>query len=159
MSGFPTVSGSEPLIENRVRFFGRPGLKSSCSGVEDMRSFGSHILIAAALAVASPVFAKDTVMIELRSGDGGRSVGIISASEEVEASGPAAITVGDDGTIYILDQNNGRVLAVDAERSQADPEILPLPENSIGARNNFQRFASMWSGLKIGCLIPYAAQT
>ncbi|EJZ19330.1 hypothetical protein RCCGEPOP_20897, partial [Rhizobium sp. Pop5] len=91
---------------------------------------GSHILFAAALAVASPGFAKDTVMIELRSGDGGRSVGIVSSSEEVEASGPAAITVGDDGTIYILDQNNGRVLAVDAERSQADPEILPLPENA-----------------------------
>ncbi|MBY5333586.1 hypothetical protein [Rhizobium leguminosarum] len=95
-----------------------------------MRSFGSHILFAAALAVASPVFAKDTTIIELRGGDGARSVGIISSNEEVEASGPAAITVGDDGTIYILDQNNGRVLAVDAERSQADPEILPLPENA-----------------------------
>ncbi|MEH7834720.1 hypothetical protein V7796_02355, partial [Rhizobium laguerreae] len=95
-----------------------------------MRSFGSHILFAAALAVASPVFAKDTTIIELRSGDGARSVGIISSNEEAEASGPAAITVGDDGTIYILDQNNGRVLAVDAERSQAEPEILPLPENA-----------------------------
>ncbi|MGR9229680.1 hypothetical protein [Rhizobium leguminosarum] len=95
-----------------------------------MRSSGSHFLFAAALAVASPVFAKDTVMIELRGGDGARSVGIISSNEEVEASGPAAITVGDDGTIYILDQNNGRVLAIDAERSQADPEILPLPDNA-----------------------------
>ncbi|TBH45197.1 hypothetical protein ELG65_38135, partial [Rhizobium leguminosarum] len=95
-----------------------------------MRSFGSHILFAAALAVASPVFAKDTTIIELRGGDGARSVGIISSNEEAEASGPAAITVGDDGTIYILDQNNGRVLAVDAERSQAEPEILPLPENA-----------------------------
>ncbi|MBX4960174.1 hypothetical protein [Rhizobium binae] len=95
-----------------------------------MRSFSSHILMAAAIAIAWPVLAKDTLMIELPSGDGARSVGIISANEEVEASGPAAITVGDDGTVYILDQNNGRVLAVDGERSQADPEILPLPENT-----------------------------
>ncbi|MBB3354397.1 hypothetical protein FHT70_004349 [Rhizobium sp. BK049] len=95
-----------------------------------MRSFSSHILMAAAVAIAWPVLAKDAVMIELPGGDGARSVGIISANEEVEASGPAAITVGDDGTVYILDQNNGRVLAVDGERSQADPEILPLPENT-----------------------------
>lgn len=95
-----------------------------------MRSLQSHILVAAAIAFAWPVLAKDTTIIELPSGDGARSVGIISANEEVEASGPAAITVGDDGTIYILDQNNGRVLAVDGERSQAQPEVLPLPENA-----------------------------
>lgn len=95
-----------------------------------MRWFNWHFPVVAAVVFATPVLAKDETIIEFRSGNGARSVGIIAANEEVEASGPAAITVGDEGTIYILDQNNNRVIAVNAERSQAEPSILPLPEDT-----------------------------
>ncbi|HVK91240.1 MAG TPA: hypothetical protein VM468_07540 [Mycoplana sp.] len=95
-----------------------------------MRSLRWHVVVIAAVSLAPPVMASDETVIELRSGDGARSVGIISSSEEVEASGPAAITIGDDGTLYILDQNNARVLAVDAQRSGGEPDVLPLPEGA-----------------------------
>lgn len=94
-----------------------------------MRGFKWHFPVVALIALSSPVLAKDETVIEFSSGNGARSLGIISGNEEAEPSGPAAITVGDDGTIYILDQNNSRVIAVNAERSQSDPSVLPLPDD------------------------------
>lgn len=95
-----------------------------------MRWFKGLFAIAAIVLMATPAAAKDETVIEFSSGSGARSVGIIPANEEVEASGPAAITVSDEGTIYVLDQNNSRVIAVNAERSQSEPAILALPENA-----------------------------
>ncbi|MBB6487064.1 hypothetical protein [Rhizobium lusitanum] len=94
-----------------------------------MRNPWSYIAVVVTIAVSGPAAARDDTVIKLTSGDGARSVGIVSSSNDVEASGPAAITVGDDGTIYILDQNNARVLAVNGERAQDNPDVLPLPAN------------------------------
>ncbi|KAB1122716.1 hypothetical protein [Neorhizobium galegae] len=89
-----------------------------------------HDLIAIGMLLTSPALAADDVLVDFHNGTGPRAVGVIEGNEEVEPSGPAAISVGDDGTIYVLDQNNGRVLAVDGQRAQAEPEILALPAGS-----------------------------
>lgn len=70
---------------------------------------------------------EDQVVFQFRSGSAPNEVGILPGAEDVEPSGPVALTVGDDGTVYVLDQNNDRVLAVSPERSGQAPQVLALP--------------------------------
>lgn len=100
--------------------------KASAKAPRSRRAAGTRQSRGSRAGAAETADANETIA-EFRNGTDGRSVGIIPAGEETEASGPAALTVGDDGTLYVLDQNNGRVLAMDGERSGASPEILDLP--------------------------------
>lgn len=95
---------------------------------ERLRDISMGVLLLAVLVRPVCALAQDETVIEFRTGTGAREVGIVPAGAETEASGPTALTVGDEGTIYVLDQNNGRVLAVDGQRSQAAPKIMELPE-------------------------------
>jgi hypothetical protein len=83
-------------------------------------------------ATLQPAHARDALVVEFRNGDGARDVGLVGSQEDAEGSGPTAITIGDDGVVYVLDQNNGRVLAVDGQRSQEEPRILDLPSGLDG---------------------------
>ncbi|WP_181699758.1 hypothetical protein [Chthonobacter albigriseus] len=89
---------------------------------------GLAALVALPGLVVLPAWADDDqVLFQFRSGTAPNEVGIVPGAEDVEPSGPAALTIGDDGTVYVLDQNNERVIAVSPERSGQAPQILALP--------------------------------
>ncbi|WP_181708490.1 hypothetical protein [Chthonobacter rhizosphaerae] len=96
-----------------------------------MRSLAC-LAFAAFAAAACPVLAAeaDAVLLQFKNGDSAREVGIVPPSADVDVSGPLALTVGDDGTIYVLDQHNARVLAVSPERAGLAPQVLTLPADT-----------------------------
>ena len=76
--------------------------------------------------LATSAVAQDKVLRRLDAGSGVDSVGVSEGREEAPATGPAAMYVGDDNKIYLLDQNNGRILSIDPD-SNAEPKALDLP--------------------------------
>jgi hypothetical protein len=91
---------------------------------------------AAALAVAiltlAPDFsaaAADAVVKRFLSGTARNSVGIIDAAEDAPQDGPQAIYAADDGSLYLLDQVNSRILHFDARTPGTPVQSLELPEN------------------------------
>ncbi|WP_374309020.1 hypothetical protein [Methylocella sp.] len=75
----------------------------------------------------APAAARETVLRAFPAGAGPQSVGVVDASEDTEIDGPQAISAADDGTIYLLDQVNGRVLNFDAKAPERTRSLV-LPE-------------------------------
>jgi hypothetical protein len=71
--------------------------------------------------------AADTVVKRFSNGTTNNSVGIIDASEDAPQDGPQAIYAADDGSLYLLDQINGRILRFDARTPGAPVQSLELP--------------------------------
>ena len=88
------------------------------------------VLAGAILAAAdSSVAADNTVVKRFSNGTTPNSVGIVDASEDAPQDGPQAIYAADDGSLYLLDQVNGRILRFDAKASGAQVQSLELPED------------------------------
>ena len=71
--------------------------------------------------------AEDKVIKHFSNGNSRDSVGMIDAREDAPADGPQAIYAADDGTLYLLDQINGRVLRFDAKKANSSVQSLELP--------------------------------
>src|SRR5215471_3642119 len=85
-------------------------------------------IVGCALACSSAT-AADTVIHRFAAGSGQNAVGILDASLDTEISGPQALTAGDNGELFLLDQVNGRILRFDPKNSSAEPRALVMPEN------------------------------
>ena len=72
--------------------------------------------------------AQDVVVKRFVGGSGVDAVGIIDASEDVELTGPQALTTGENGELFLLDQVNSRIIRFNPKES-ADSRLLMLPED------------------------------
>lgn len=86
------------------------------------------VLIGFALS-CSDVKAGDTVIKRFSNGTSRDSVGMIDAREDAPMDGPQAIYAADDGSLYLLDQVNGRVLKFDAKNANSPVQSLELPKD------------------------------
>ena len=73
--------------------------------------------------------AEDKVIKHFSSGSSRDSVGMIDAREDAPADGPQAIYAAEDGSLYLLDQINGRVLKFDARKANSSVQALELPQD------------------------------
>ena len=73
--------------------------------------------------------AEDKVIKHFSNGTSRDSVGMIDAREDAPADGPQAIYAADDGSLYLLDQINGRVLRFDAKKANSSVQSLELPQD------------------------------
>jgi hypothetical protein len=80
------------------------------------------------LAPEASAAADNRVVKHFSSGTAHNSVGIVDASEDSPQDGPQAIYAADDGSLYLLDQVNGRILRFDARAPGAPVQSLELPE-------------------------------
>ena len=65
---------------------------------------------------------------EFTTGNGENAVGIVDGGVDTEIGGPQALSVDDDGTVFLLDQVNGRILRFDPRNPTTDATELKLPE-------------------------------
>ena len=80
------------------------------------------------LAAWSGAKAADPVVRQFTAGSGQNAVGIVDASEDTEIAGPQALTADDDGSLFLLDQVNNRILRFDPKDARAEPSVFGLPE-------------------------------
>ena len=80
-------------------------------------------------ASCSQLRAEDTVIKRFSNGTSRDSVGMIDAREDAPMDGPQAIYAAEDGSLYLLDQVNGRVLKFDAKKANSPIQSLELPKD------------------------------
>ena len=88
------------------------------------------IVLAGLILIVPPntcAAADNTVVKRFLNGTTHNSVGIVDASEDAPQDGPQAIYAADDGSLYLLDQINGRILRFDARIPGAPVQSLELP--------------------------------
>ena len=85
------------------------------------------IVAGCAVSCAPAAMAADTVVRHFNAGDTATAVGIAPAVEDVELTGPQALTSDADGNLFVLDQINGRILRFDPKQPGSDPSILKMP--------------------------------
>src|SRR6266481_9461846 len=73
--------------------------------------------------------AADTVVRQFSIGTTSTTVGIAAAGEDVELTGPQALTSDLQGNLFVLDQINGRILKFNPKQPASDPSILKMPAN------------------------------
>src|SRR6266478_410364 len=71
--------------------------------------------------------AADTVVRQFSAGTTSTTVGIAAAGEDVELTGPQALTSDVQGNLFVLDQINGRILKFNPKQPASDPSILKMP--------------------------------
>jgi hypothetical protein len=76
-----------------------------------------------------PAYAENNVLKWFDNGAGADSVGIIDASEDSPINGPQALSVGEDGDLFLLDQINNRILRFDPKQPAAEARPLDYPED------------------------------
>lgn len=83
-----------------------------------------------ALAILAPHAgaASGTVVRHFASGTSQDSVGIVAPGEDAQEDGPQAIYAADDGSLYLLDQVNGRILRFDAKSEGSPVQSIALPD-------------------------------
>jgi hypothetical protein len=82
-----------------------------------------------ALGADPTAAAGDGVVKRFSSGTARNSVGIVDAAEDAPQDGPQAIYAADDGSLYLLDQVNSRILHFDARTPGTPIQSLELPED------------------------------
>jgi hypothetical protein len=119
--GLGTVN---PLAKSMSR------LRLRCTDVPLAWTFVATALAGAILTAAAgrSAAADSTVVKRFSNGTTHNSVGIVDASEDAPQDGPQAIYAADDGSLYLLDQVNGRILRFDARTPGAPVQSLELPE-------------------------------
>lgn len=75
--------------------------------------------------------AADTVVRQFSVGATATTVGIAAAGEDVELTGPQALTSDAQGNLFVLDQINGRILRFNPKQP-GDPGILKMPADVQG---------------------------
>ena len=78
-------------------------------------------------AFAARADAENVVVKHFENGAGSNAVGVADASEDTEIDGPQALTSGDNGDLFLLDQVNGRILRFDPRQPTTAPHVLALP--------------------------------
>src|SRR5215470_16472110 len=78
-------------------------------------------------AFAARADAENVVVKHFENGAGSNAVGVADASEDTEIDGPQALTSGDNGDLFLLDQVNGRILRFDPRQPTTAPRVLALP--------------------------------
>jgi hypothetical protein len=98
---------------------------------KDFPRFAARTALCLALGPALIVSAaaQDVVVKRFIGGSGVNAVGIIDASEDVEITGPQALTTGENGELFLLDQVNSRIIRFNPKETGADPHLLGLPED------------------------------
>jgi hypothetical protein len=89
----------------------------------------SLVCVAVGLLALTRGAAADVVVKSFAGGSGENAVGIVDASEDTEIDGPQALTTGENGALYLLDQVNGRIVQFDPKRPAGESTILRLPED------------------------------
>jgi len=95
------------------------------AGAVSVTAISSGAILSGAMSSA---LAADQVVRQFTSGAGQNAVGVLDASEDTEISGPQALTTGEDGNLYLLDQVNNRILSFDPRNPDADPAVLAFPD-------------------------------
>jgi hypothetical protein len=107
------------------RFWSRPaGFMATMRSVLKALLCGTAVLLLAEVAAAQHVVVK-----RFEEGSGANAVGIVDASEDTEINGPQALTAGENGDLFLLDQVNNRIVRFDPKKPTTDSRILGLPEN------------------------------
>ena len=73
--------------------------------------------------------AEDRLVREFSRGSGQNAVGIVDGGVDTEIGGPQALSVDDDGSLFLLDQVNGRILRFDPKSPTSDATELRLPSD------------------------------
>jgi len=99
--------------------------------LNDVARLALRTVLCAALfpALTGAAGAEDIVVKRFIGGNGANAVGIIDASEDVESIGPQALTTGDSGDLFLLDQVNGRIIRFNPKETGGDPRLLGLPDD------------------------------
>ena len=87
------------------------------------------IMMGWAASFAGAAAAADTVVRQFSIGTTSTTVGIAAAGEDVELTGPQALTSDLQGNLFVLDQINGRILKFNPKQPASDPSILKMPAN------------------------------
>src|SRR4051812_28358483 len=82
-----------------------------------------------AVSISGVAAADDIVIKRFSGGDSATSVGIADASEDVELTGPQALTADANGNLFLLDQLNQRIVRFDPKRPAEDPSIFEMPDS------------------------------
>ena len=85
--------------------------------------------VAFAVSISGVAATDDIVVKRFSGGDSATSVGIADASEDVELTGPQALTADASGNLFLLDQLNQRIVRFDPKRPAEDPSILEMPDS------------------------------
>lgn len=85
------------------------------------------ILIGWAASFAGTAAAEDTVVRQFSIGTTSTTVGIAAAGEDVELTGPQALTSDAQGNLFVLDQINGRILRFNPKQPASDPNVFKMP--------------------------------
>jgi len=94
-----------------------------------LRQWKSYLIYGSCLvAVSGSVHADDFVVRKFGNGTEANAVGIVDASQDVDISGPQALTADEDGNLYLLDQINNRIVRFDPKDASADPVLMGLPD-------------------------------
>lgn len=90
------------------------------------------VTMAWAVSFTGAAVAADTVVRQFSVGASATAVGIAAAGEDVELTGPQALTSDAQGNLLVLDQINGRILRFNPKQSANDPGILKMPADVLG---------------------------
>jgi len=82
-----------------------------------------------AVSMSAAAMADDVVVKRFPGGDSATSVGIADASEDVELTGPQALTADAGGQLFMLDQLNQRIVRFDPKLPNDEPTLLQMPED------------------------------
>jgi len=86
------------------------------------------IIVGCAGLCAHAVLAADSVVRQFPIGTSSSTVGIAAAREDVELTGPQALTADAEGNLLVLDQINGRILRFDPKQpADTAPSVLRMP--------------------------------
>jgi hypothetical protein len=85
------------------------------------------IMMGWAASFAGAATAADTVVRQFSVGTTSTTVGVAAAGEDVELTGPQALTSDVQGNLFVLDQINGRILKFNPKQPASDPSILKMP--------------------------------
>ncbi|HWZ40658.1 MAG TPA: hypothetical protein VNY08_20380 [Bradyrhizobium sp.] len=87
------------------------------------------VMLGWAAAFAGTAAASETVVRQFSAGTASTTVGIAPAGQDVELTGPQALTSDAQGNLFVLDQINGRILRFDPKQPAGDPSILKMPSD------------------------------
>jgi hypothetical protein len=89
------------------------------------------IVMGWAASFTDAAVAADTVVRQFSAGATATAVGIAAAGEDIELTGPQALTSDAQGNLFVLDQINGRILRFNPKQP-GDPGILKMPADVQG---------------------------
>jgi hypothetical protein len=118
--GFPKPNSPAALA-------GRPGKPSIAPFFLKLGAIALIGTMTSALP-CSDANADDIVIKRFLSGTDRDSVGMIDARQDAPMDGPQAIYAAEDGSLYLLDQVNGRLLRFDAKKNNGPVQSLELPQ-------------------------------